>query len=81
MISTTITWMFFVFLNAYYGGAMTMFVSSDITVPFETLSDVMEAYPDWKLKTQKGKEIWFKGSLVPAVSSISIVLEIFSKLK
>ena len=42
--------MFFVLLNAYYGGAMTMFFSSEISVPFTNILEVINAYPTWNLK-------------------------------
>ena len=42
-------WYFFVLLNAYYGGALTMFFTSKARIPFVNIRDVMEAYPDWKL--------------------------------
>ena len=42
-------WYFFVLLNAYYGGALTMFFSSEARVPFATIRDVIKAYPEWKL--------------------------------
>ena len=32
---------FFILINAYYGGAMTMFFSSELTVPFNTTEEVM----------------------------------------
>ena len=62
MFASTITSIFFVLLEAYYGGAMTMFFTSEITIPFKSLSDVMEAYPTWKLKTQSAL-----GASVPKV--------------
>ena len=43
------TWTFFVFLNAYYGGALTMFFTSPTIIPFETERDVIRAYPDWTI--------------------------------
>ena len=39
------SWYFFNLLNAYYGGAMTMFFTSEATLPFETMKDVIGAYP------------------------------------
>ena len=38
-------WTFFIIINAYYGGAMTMFLTSPVTIDFETRRDVMQAYP------------------------------------
>ena len=53
------SWYFFNLLNAYYGGAMTMFFTSEATLPFETMREVIKAYPSWKLMMQSGNEITF----------------------
>jgi hypothetical protein len=42
--------MFFVLLNAFYGGALTMFFTSEITIPFNNIYEVMRAYPSWNLR-------------------------------
>ena len=55
---------FFIFINAYYGGALTMFFSSSIRIPLETLRDTLQAHPDWELKFMAGSEINF---VVPAL--------------
>ena len=60
MIASTTGWIFFVLLNAYYSGAMTMFFTSEIQVPFNTVEDVMKAYPDWKLKFMGGNGVFFQ---------------------
>ena len=52
-------WTFFVFFNAYYGGALTMFFTSTPTVDFETRRDVIQAYPDWNLIFKDGADISF----------------------
>lgn len=52
-------WTFFVLLNGYYGGAMTMFFTSTITMDLETRRDVIQAYPDWKLIFKDGAQIDF----------------------
>jgi hypothetical protein len=49
MIASTTSWIFFVLLHAYYGGALTMFFTSEMSIPFINIYDVMEAYPNWKL--------------------------------
>jgi len=41
-------------LENYYGGAMTMFFANEIRVPFESIRDVIRAYPDWMLIIQIG---------------------------
>ena len=53
-------WCFFVLINAYYGGALTMFFVSEITVPFNTLRDVLKVFPDWNLIFLRGEDVVFK---------------------
>ena len=67
MISSTMIWLCFLLLESYYGGALTMFFTSGVTIPLETLSDVLEAYPGWRLKILDGLQIYFLGSNVPKV--------------
>ena len=45
MISKTTAWIFFFLLNAFYGGAMTMFFASEVSLPFETVREAMQSYP------------------------------------
>jgi hypothetical protein len=54
-----VTWFFFVLLNAFYGGALTMFFTSVVNIPFENIRDVMRAYPSWKLMMQAGNEVLY----------------------
>ena len=58
-ISSTSVWIFFLIVNAYYGGAMTMFFTTETSIPFETVEDVLRAYPDYNLMMQAGSEIVF----------------------
>jgi hypothetical protein len=58
-IMVTTLWYFFVLLNAFYGGAMTMFFTSTINIHFEGITDVIRAYPGWNLVFFKGTEIVF----------------------
>ena len=51
-----------------------MFFTSKVTIPLETLSDVLEAYPSWRLKILDGLQIYFLGSNVPQVFKIGIML-------
>ena len=68
LIIVTITfWVLYMITQSYYAGAMTMFFSSEVTIPFETLPDVLEAYPSWKLNIKKGLQMQFQGSSVPKV--------------
>ena len=55
-----VIWMFFVLINAFYGGALTMFFTSEQTIPFNSIEDVMRAYPDWKLKMMTGNDVHFQ---------------------
>ena len=52
-------WMFFVVVNAYYGGAMTMFFANTISIDLETKRDVLQAYPDWHLIFKDGVQSKF----------------------
>ncbi len=70
-IVTFFTWTFFVLINAYYGGALTMFFASEISLPFQTLRDVIREVPDWTLVYIEGYDAVFQ---LPA-SQVS--LEIF----
>ncbi len=45
---------FFVLVNAFYGGALTMFFTSQPAPPFESIRQAMAAYPDYKLMFIKG---------------------------
>ena len=54
------SWMFFVLINAYYGGALTMFFTSELTLPFNSIEDVMKVYPDWKLQMMTGNDVHFQ---------------------
>ncbi len=53
-IAITTSWYFFVLLNAFYGGALTMFFASEVSIPFEGMRDVIRAFPDWKLIIKEG---------------------------
>ena len=59
MIANTSIWFFFLLMNAYYGGAMTMFFTTEVTIPFETKEDVMRAYPSYNLMMQSGMDVYF----------------------
>ena len=44
-IVRTFGWYFFVLLNAFHGGAMTMFFATEAGLPFDTVRDVIRLYP------------------------------------
>ena len=52
-------WTFFVLINGYYGGALTMFFTSTISMDLETRRDVIQAYPDWNLIFMDGDQMLF----------------------
>ncbi len=49
-----ISMLFFVLINAFYGGAMTMFFTNEISLPFQGLRDVLRS-DTWQLVVQEGK--------------------------
>ena len=51
---------FFVLINAYYGGALTMFFVSEISLPFQTIEDVLKLFPSWNLVFLDGNDNFFK---------------------
>ena len=53
MILMLIFQILFVLLNAFYGGALTMFFTSAPTLPFGDLEAAVKAYPEWKYYTEK----------------------------
>ena len=54
----TTGWLFFVLLQIYYSGTLTMFFTSEAPLQFETMHDVIQAYPHWKLLHQRGTEYY-----------------------
>ena len=58
-LTKIIGWLFFMLIAANYDGALTMFFSTPISIPFEDRADVIRAYPAWKLKMKSGSEIHF----------------------
>ena len=59
-LASLFSWLFFLLINAYYGGALTMFFIGEITLPFNSIEDVMRSYPDWNLKYRVGNDIFWK---------------------
>ena len=60
-------WAFFVPVFAYYKGALKMFFNSEVSLPFETLDQVLEVFPTWNLIMKNGLESNFK---IPATQVI-----------
>ena len=49
-------WFSFVLVNMFYGGALTMFFVAEVSIPFNSVRDVLIKFPEWKLimeQTQK----------------------------
>ena len=59
-LASLISWLFFLFINAYYGGALTMFFIGESTLPFNSIEDVMRSYPDLNLKFKDRNDLYFK---------------------
>lgn len=47
-------WLLFILLNAYYGGALTMFFTAPSAAPFEDARQGMQLYPEWKMIILEG---------------------------
>ena len=53
------TWLFFIITEIYYEGGLTMFFATKISIPFHSIKDVMQSYPDYKLMMRKGFEAYY----------------------
>ena len=62
-VVSSIGWLFFMLIEIYYSGALTMFFSTEVSLPFETATDVMRAYDAWKLMMQYGNDVYFIGKV------------------
>ena len=49
-------WYVMMLLEIYYSGALTMFFSTEVINSFETMRQVIQAYPDWNLHVLSGSE-------------------------
>ena len=58
-LASLLSWLFVLLINAYYGGALTMFFIGELTIPFNSIEDVMRD-PDWNLKMRVGNDLFFK---------------------
>lgn len=52
-------WYCMLLVGIFYDGALTMYFTTEATVPFETTREVIQAYPDWKLQILQGDEVYF----------------------
>ena len=53
-------WSFFILINAYYSGALTMFFVAETTVPFNSVRDILRSFPTWKLLMHSAHDIYYK---------------------
>ena len=47
-------------MHSYYAGSMKMFFATDLTLPFDTLRDVLKDFPTWNLVYIYGNDIFFE---------------------
>ena len=59
-IVTSIAWLTFFLVIAHFEGALTMFFTTEISVPFETRTEGMKAFPEWKVMIRKGNDRMFR---------------------
>ncbi len=50
-------WLLFILTNAYFGGALTMFFSSEASLPFLSLEEGAEAFPTWTFLHKYGSDL------------------------
>ena len=79
MIASTTSWTFFLLINGFYGGALTMFFANEITIPFNSVEDAMRAYPSWKLKMMSGSDIYFQYKALQVSSTYAISTKILTE--
>ena len=58
-IVVSIGWLFVLLISVYYDGALTMFFSTEVSITFDSIRDVMRAYDDWKLMMQDVNDVYF----------------------
>ena len=57
-VLTFTMWLFFTLVNSYYCGVLTMFFATANELPFNTMNDVLLAYPDWNLRFEAALKGW-----------------------
>ena len=55
-IVKSIAWLTLFLVIVHYEGALTMFFTTDVTVPFETRMQALLAYPEWKTMIREGND-------------------------
>jgi hypothetical protein len=77
-IVKSIAWLTFFLLLVHYEGALTMFFTTEITVPFESRDQAMKAYPEWKTMIRRGNDRNFKEQ---AEEGVPIYIEFWKRLQ
>lgn len=68
-IILTALWVMYFLLEGFYGGALTMFFVDEITIPFNSFRDVLQAYPEWNIVFLDGLEVYIK----PSADQVSLL--------
>ena len=54
-----VSWSCYVLIEIYFEGALTMFFTTKIGIPFNSIKEVMRAHPDWRLLMRPGYEAYY----------------------
>ena len=52
-------WSCYVLIEIYFEGALTMFFTTKMGIPFNSIKEVMRAHPDWRLLMRSGYEAYY----------------------
>jgi len=55
--SSTIAWLYFVLINSFYGGAMTMFFSSPLKLKLNDAIEAINLHPLWRMIIHEGNSL------------------------
>lgn len=74
-------WVLFVFVFAFYNGALTMFFTSEPKLPFDNLKGAIRAYPQWKVIMQKDTDVLFQPRAAAGETEFMVILFLINYLK
>ncbi|XP_059095533.1 uncharacterized protein LOC131890241 [Tigriopus californicus] len=74
-IISTSGWYFFLLLNAFYGGALTMFFANEPSVPFSTAKEAIAEYPSWIIKVREGYELSILANVSPQKPEFQVLYD------
>ena len=77
-IVKSIAWLTLFLVMVHYEGALTMFFTTEITVPFETRMQALLAYPEWRTMIRKGNDRNFKEL---AEEGIPVYIDFWNRLQ